>query len=146
MALISEFKIGGFNVIQPEDIQDTDLVQIVRKGNFNRVTTFAGLATAIDALINPLSLVISDVISPYVVSDEDSGTFLIFNDAGTADIQIPNNLSKGVNFAYTNIGAGSVQLVYTGTDTLRGAALIVDPVGYAAVTKIGLTLWQTSER
>lgn len=146
MAIKSEFKIGGFNIIQPGDILDTDYVQIIRKGNFNRVSTFSGLATAIDALINPLSLVTKDVASPYVASDEDTSTFLIFNDAGTADIQIPNNLSKGVNFAYTNIGAGSVQLVYTGTDTLRGAALIVDPDGYAAVTKIGATLWQTSER
>lgn len=104
------------------------------------------LYSAVAAFIDPLSLIVNNVNTPYLVSDADTGTFLVFDDAGTADVQIPDNLTVGVNFAYTNIGAGSVQPVLTGVDTLRGQPLVVDPDGYAAITKIGLSLWQTSER
>jgi len=116
----------------------------VNSENFRVLDT--DLYAAVEAFINPLSLVINDVTSPYVVSDADTGTFLVFNDASTADVSIPDNLSKGVNFAYTNKGVGSVQLVFTGADTLRGAAIVFDPDGYAAVTKIGFSIWQASER
>jgi len=105
------------------------------------------LYAAVEAFINPLSLIINDISeSSYVVSDADTGTFLVFNDAATVDVSIPDSLSRGVNFAYTNKGAGSVQLVFTGADTLRGTALVADADGYAAVTKIGFSIWQTSER
>ena len=104
------------------------------------------LYAAVASYINPLSLVVNNVTSPYLVSDADTGTFLIFDDASTADVQIPDNLSTGVNLAYTNIGLGSVQLVMTGVDVLRGEPLVADADGYAAVTKISVTTWQTSER
>lgn len=112
----------------------------------NRRTSKEALFGSIQAFLNPLNLVIQNVTSPYLVSDSDTNTFLVFNDAGTADVSIPDNLKVGVNFAYTNKGAGAVQIVLTGVDTLRGAALVTDLDGYAAVTKIDLTTWQTSER
>ncbi len=112
----------------------------------NRKIAKNDLFAAVEAFINPLSVVISNVTSPYVVSDSDTSTFLVFDDAGTADVRIPDNLKVGVNFAYTNKGAGGVQVVFSGVETLRGAALVTDLDGYAAITKIDLNQWQTSER
>ncbi len=112
----------------------------------NRKIAKNDLFAAVETFINPLSVVISNVTSPYIVSDTDTSKFLVFDDAGTADVSIPDNLTVGVNFAYTNKGAGAVQVVFTGVETLRGAALVTDLDGYAAITKIDLNQWQTSER
>ena len=112
----------------------------------NRKISKGSLFAAIQAFINPLAVVINNATSPYVVSDSDTGTFLVFDDAGTATVSIPDSLTVGVNLAYTNKGAGGVQVSLTGADTLRGAAIVTDLDGYAAVTKIDFTTWQTSER
>lgn len=89
---------------------------------------------------------VSPVNSGYTILDSDSANFIVFNDAGTAILNFPDGIGTGVNFAYTNIGAGTVQVVLTGTDTLRGAAILTDPDGYGAAVKLTATIWQLSER
>lgn len=89
---------------------------------------------------------ISSVNSGYTLQDSDSADFIVFNNAGNAILNIPDGIGTGVNFAYTNIGAGSVQVVLTGTDTLRGAAILTDPDGYGAAVKLTANIWQLSER
>ena len=44
---------------------------------------------AVSDFINPVQLSIKNVTNPYEITDDDSGTFLIFDDAGTAELRIP---------------------------------------------------------
>lgn len=135
---------------------------VTRGGNFTRVTTLKpkdviltwpqsgdrakGIANEdFQAQFSNIVNVIS-VNSGYIVENSDSANFIVFNDAGTAILNFPDGIDIGVNFAYTNIGAGTVQVAITGTDTLRGAAILTDPDGYGAAVKLTATIWQLSER
>lgn len=130
-------------------IEDTDYL-IVQKNTdgdqFTRKILWSDVVALVDAAINPINLVVNNANTPYQVSDADSSTFLVFDDPGNAVVSIPDGLTTGVNFAYTNKGAGSVQVSFIGADTLRGVALVGTATGYAAITKIDDTTWQTSER
>jgi hypothetical protein len=87
-----------------------------------------------------------EVTSPYTLQGQDTGIFIIFNEVGSATLNIPDGLQVGTSVAATNIGGGDVLLVNTGTDTIRGATTLGDVSGYLAATKITNTVWQSSER
>lgn len=103
------------------------------------------LYKAVESYVNPINVIVETVTTPYTVSDDDTGKFLVFDEVGAGTINIPDNLSVGVNFAFANVGTGTVTLNLTGTDTLRGSPTVSDTNGYGAATKITLNTWQSSE-
>jgi len=111
----------------------------------NYKTTIEVLYQAISDNLFPQMEGVKTVVSPYTLTADDSGQFLVFNTAGVADIVVPDNLDVGVMFSHTNVGAGTSRVVMT-TESLRGLAEIGDADGYATVTKILLDTWQSSER
>lgn len=95
---------------------------------------------------------IKEVVTPYTLTQEDSGYFLVFNDAGSATLNIPDGLDLGTSVVTNNIGGGVVVATMTGSDVIRAngasgsAATLADAFSYMAVTKIASTTWQGSER
>lgn len=148
-SLVSILGTKLINLMTIKTVKDTDYLIIQKDTNgdqFTRKILWADIVSILDAAINPTELVINNVSSPYTITDADSATFLVFDDPATATVSIPEGVSIGSNFAYTNKGAGSVQLSFVGAGVLRGVALLGVPSGYAAATKLDTDLWQTSER
>ena len=86
------------------------------------------------------------VTDGHVLADDDSGYFVMIDEAGTAVINVPDGLKTGHTVAFTNIGAGAINFNLTGSETARGQPLIATADGYGIAIKITATIWQLSER
>lgn len=90
--------------------------------------------------------VTKEVDSPYTLEQGDSNKFLIFNYEGNGILHIPDNLYVGTAALVCNIGAGRVELLMDGLETIRGLPLLGDPDGFITVAKLTEQIWQSSER
>lgn len=86
------------------------------------------------------------VVSPYTITNGDSGYWLIFNDASDAVLNIPDGLRSGRSLLATNIGSGGVSATMIGSEVLRGADTLGNADGFLSLTKLTSTIWQSSER
>jgi hypothetical protein len=90
--------------------------------------------------------VVKNVQDSYVLDQDDSNKYLIFNEAGIATLRLPDNMYIGTALLATNIGAGSMQITFDGLDTVRGQLIVSDENSFISLVKITDTLWQSSER
>jgi hypothetical protein len=90
--------------------------------------------------------IVKDVATNYVLNQDDSNKYLVFNDATTAILRVPDNMYRGTALLATNVGLGSVQVVFDGLETVRGDLLIRDENSFISLIKITDSMWQSSER
>lgn len=103
------------------------------------------LTNAVNSLIEGVEKQIGkDVVSPYTLVQEDSGSLLVFNEATDAVINIPDDLDRFTSFMSLNLGTGSVTNVL-GTDNIRGSLVLGNADSFISMTKVGNTIWQSSE-
>lgn len=103
------------------------------------------LTNTVNSLIEGVEKQIGkDVVSPYTLVQEDSGSLLVFNEATDAIINIPDDLDRFTSFMSLNLGTGSVTNVL-GTDNIRGSLVLSNADSFISMTKVGNTIWQSSE-
>jgi len=90
--------------------------------------------------------VVKDVPQQYLIDQDDSNKYLVFNVAGNGILRIPDNMYRGTALIFTNIGVGGIEIVFDGLETARGTLLIQDVDGFMTLVKITETIWQCSER
>ena len=89
---------------------------------------------------------IINATTPYLLGEGDSGSFIVFDDAADAVIDVPDSLTEGHSILTANKGGGLVSFNLTGTDTLRGVAAIADATSMMTLAKLAPTVYQSSER
>lgn len=90
--------------------------------------------------------VVKDVMDNYVLDQDDSNKYLIFNEETTAILRLPDNMYRGTALLATNVGTGGVQVVFDGLETVRGGLLLGDANSFISLVKITDSMWQSSER
>lgn len=130
------------NLTRVSELADGDIIPIgPASGDRAKGITNEDFQGQFTKLLDPIS-----VNNNFTLTDDESGKFIIFNEAGTATLDIPDGLIIGVNTAFTNIGAGGMVLNFTGSETFRGSLTLADDDGYGVASKITATIWQLSER
>lgn len=82
----------------------------------------------------------------YTIKQQDSNTYVVFNEENDVVIHIPDGLYKGTGVIFANVGNGSLQVVNDGTETYRGLKLLSDGDSFLTMIKITDSIWQGSER
>lgn len=90
--------------------------------------------------------VCKDIVSGYVIDQDDSNKYLVFDYNGNGILHIPDNMYRGTGFIVTNVGAGAVEIVMDGLEQFRGSTTLKDPNSFMTIIKVTDTLWQGSER
>lgn len=87
-----------------------------------------------------------DIQSNYVLDQDDSNKYLVFDYAGTGILRIPDNMYRGTALLVANVGVGSVTIVMDGLETIRGTLSLKDGDSFMTIVKITDSVWQCSER
>lgn len=90
--------------------------------------------------------VCKDVSQVYTLDQDDSNKYLVFEYEGNGIIHIPDNMYRGTGLIVANAGAGGIELVMDGLETMRGSLTIKDPDSFMTIIKITDSIWQSSER
>ena len=133
----------------PTDYVITNSTTITLTNSFPNDSVITGLQSNAQSSVIPNAVeyfTIKEVTSPYTLLDSDSQSLLTFNDASTAIVNIADGLTIGHSVLVNNTGAGAVQWVMLGAETINGKDTLTDVDSQMTIAKVTPTVWQSSER